>query len=280
MKAITRLVAVFAASALALGMFGCAASEPEPVETNPSEAQHYTSEEIGASDIAVEKSGFSIADQASKDEEGNELSVPVVNFAFIAKNSNTGYVAENVPFSVTGLTADGGVAFNGAANCSFVYPGIDTAVSGTAELPADVGTDVAIDSISVEPLTANVEWMKTNLSDKEIADMFAVDNAKAERVGSDVIVEAAITGDIADADKVFRIVEIEGTLEGHCVAIFTDAEGNILFGSESTNVLIDQETLDSLKAGDGEDGIMSNMSMMVQNAPDYADFHIYMMPSI
>ena len=280
MKAITKMIAVFVTGVLAVGMFGCTASEPEPVETNPSEAQHYTSEEIGASDIAVEKSGFSIVKQASKDEEGSELSVPVVNFAFIAKNNNTGYVAENVPFSVTGLTADGGIAFNGAASCTFIYPGIDTAVSGTAELPADVSADVAIDSISVEPLTANVEWMKTNLTSTQIADMFTVDNARAERIGNDVIVEAAVTGDIADADKVFRIVEIEGTLEGHCVAIFTDAEGNILFGSESTNVLIDQETLDSLKAENGEDGIMSNVSMMVQNAPDYADFHIYMMPSI
>ena len=280
MKAISKVVAVLAVSALAFGMFGCSSSS-EPTTTNADEAKKYTSEEIKASDITVEKSGYSEVTQTTIDADGNEVPVPAINFAFIVKNSNAGYVAENVPFNVNGYNANGEIVFSGGANCMYIYPGIDTAVSGTTTIAPAEGIDTTIAEFTVEPLMSTVEWLKTGLSDSEIASMFTVENATAERVDADLNISATVTGDLADGDKIYKIVDLENTLEGHCIAIFTDAEGNIIFGSDSTNVLIDQATLDSIQSTEGDDAApMNNVSMMVQNAPEYADFQIYVMPGL
>lgn len=280
-----KIAATLAAGALAFGMFGmlgCSGTSGAS-DVSLDDAQRYSAEEAGASALVVEKSGFSVVNQTVTNDEGAEVVVPAINYAFLVKNDNAGYVAENVPFMVTGLNAAGDSIFSDVANCMFVYPGIDTAVSGTAAIPEDAGVDQMIETLSVEPLTDNVEWLKTGLSNAQIAKLFTIDNATAERVESDVVVNAAVTGDVADAGKVFRIVETEGTLEGHCVAVFTDAEGNILFGSEPTNVLIDQETLDSMRPAEGADAeaaLAGNVSVVVENAPDYADFRLYVMPSL
>lgn len=140
MKAISKVVAVLAVSALAFGMFGCS-SNSGSVNTNADEAQTYTSEEIGASDITVEKSGYSSVEQTTIDADGNEVPVPAIDFAFIVKNNNTGYVAQNVPFNVNGYNANGEIVFSGGATCMYVYPGIDTAVSGTTTIAPAEGID-------------------------------------------------------------------------------------------------------------------------------------------
>lgn len=280
MKAISKVVAVLAVSALAFGMFGCS-SNSGSVNTNADEAQTYTSEEIGASDITVEKSGYSSVEQTTIDADGNEVPVPAIDFAFIVKNNNTGYVAQNVPFNVNGYNANGEIVFSGGATCMYVYPGIDTAVSGTTTIAPAEGIDTNITEFTVEPLMSTVEWLKTGLSDAEIAGMFTVDNAPAERTETGLNINATVTGDIADGDKIFKVADLENTLEGHCVAIFTDESGNILFGSDSTNVLIDQTTIDSVQAAGGEEAApLNNVSITIQNAPEYADFQLYVMPGL
>ena len=280
MKAISKVVAVLAVSALAFGMFGCS-SNSGSVNTNADEAQTYTSEEIGASDITVEKSGYSSVEQTTIDADGNEVPVPAIDFAFIVKNNNTGYVAQNVPFNVNGYNANGEIVFSGGATCMYVYPGIDTAVSGTTTIAPAEGIDTNITEFTVEPLMSTVEWLKTGLSDAEIAGMFTVDNATAERTKTGLNINATVTGDIADGDKIFKVADLENTLEGHCVAIFTDESGNILFGSDSTNVLIDQTTIDSVQAAGGEEAApLNNVSITIQNAPEYADFQLYVMPGL
>ncbi len=280
MKAISKVVAVLAVSALAFGMFGCS-SNSGSVNTNADEAQTYTSEEIGASDITVEKSGYSSVEQTTIDADGNEVPVPAIDFAFIVKNNNTGYVAQNVPFNVNGYNANGEIVFSGGATCMYVYPGIDTAVSGTTTIAPAEGIDTNITEFTVEPLMSTVEWLKTGLSDAEIAGMFTVDNATAERTETGLNINATVTGDIADGDKIFKVADLENTLEGHCVAIFTDESGNILFGSDSTNVLIDQTTIDSVQAAGGEEAApLNNVSITIQNAPEYADFQLSVMPGL
>ena len=280
MKAISKVVAVLAVSALAFGMFGCS-SNSGSVNTNADEAQTYTSEEIGASDITVEKSGYSSVEQTTIDADGNEVPVPAIDFAFIVKNNNTGYVAQNVPLNVDGYNANGEIVFSGGATCMYVYPGIDTAVSGTTTIAPAEGIDTNITEFTVEPLMSTVEWLKTGLSDAEIAGMFTVDNATAERTETGLNINATVTGDIADGDKIFKVADLENTLEGHCVAIFTDESGNILFGSDSTNVLIDQTTIDSVQAAGGEEAApLNNVSITIQNAPEYADFQLYVMPGL
>lgn len=280
MKAISKVVAVLAVSALAFGMFGCSSSS-DTTTTNADEAQTYTSEEISASDITVEKSGYSEVSQTTIDADGNEVQVPAIDFAFLVKNSNTGYVAQNVPFNVNGYNANGEIVFSGGATCMYIYPGIDTAVSGTTTIAPAEGIDTTIAEFTVEPLMSTVEWLKTGLSDADIAGMFTVENATADRTETGLNVSATVTGDLADGDKIYKVADLENTLEGHCIAIFTDAEGNILFGSDSTNVLIDQTTLDSIQSTQGDDAApLSNVSITIPNAPDYADFQIYVMPGL
>lgn len=280
MKAISKVVAVLAVSALAFGMFGCSGNSGSTT-TNADEAQTYTSEEIGASDITVEKSGYSEITQTTIDADGNEVPMPAIDFAFIVKNNNAGYVAQNVPFNVNGYNANGEIVFSGGATCMYVYPGIDTAVSGTTTIAPAEGIDTTITEFTVEPLMSTVEWLKTGLSDAEIAGMFTVDNATAERTETGLNINATVTGDIADGDKIFKVADLENTLEGHCVAIFTDESGNILFGSDSTNVLIDQTTLDSVQAADGAEAApLNNVSITITDAPEYADFQLYVMPGL
>lgn len=279
MKAISKVVAVLAVSALAFGMFGCSGGGSGAA---PDETKTYTSEEINASDIAVEKSGYSEVEQTTIDADGNEVKVPAIDFAFIVKNNNTGYVAQNVPFNVSGYNANGEIVFSGGATCMYIYPGIETAVSGNTTISVAEGVDTTITEFTVEPLTSTVEWLKIGLSDADIAGMFTVDNASAERTDAGLSVTATVTGDVSKADKIYKVADLEGTLEGHCVAIFTDAEGNIVFGSDSTNVLIDQTTLDSVKSsGEGEEAApLNNVSITIQDAPDYTDFKLYVMPGL
>lgn len=280
MKAISKIVAVLAVSALAFGMFGCS-SESSSSTTNADEAQTYSSQDINASDISIEKSGYVQTTQTSVDADGNEISVPAVDFAFVVKNNNAGYVAENVPFNVNGYNASGEVVFSGGASCMYIYPGIETAVSGNTALNVVEGMDTTVTEFTVEPLMSTVEWLKTGLTDSEIANMFTVQDATAERTDTGVNVTASVTGDLADSEKIFKVVDFENTLEGHCIAIFTDEAGNILFGSDSTNVLIDQTTLDNAQSAQGADAApLNNVTISIPNAPEYADFQLYVMPSL
>lgn len=280
MKAISKVVAATAACALALGMFGC--SSGTTTTTDASEATTYTSEDISAEDIAVQSSGYSLTTTETVDAEGNTVATPAVDYAFIVRNPNSGYVAQNVPFNVNGYNAAGEVVFSGGATCMYIYPGIDTAVSGTTTISAAEGVDTNITQFTVEPLLSTVEWLDTNLSDQQIADMFTVSGVSAERVESTLNVTASVTGDISYAEKIYKVADLEDTLEGHCVAIFYDAEGNILFGSDSTNVLIDQTTLDNAETtGEGEDAVqLNNVSVSISNAPEYADVELFVMPSL
>ncbi len=279
MKAISKIVAVLAVSALAFGMFGCSGGADSAA---PDETKTYTSEEINASDIAVQKSGYSEVQETSVDADGNEIQVPAIDFAFVVRNNNTGYVAQNVPFNVNGYNANGEIVFSGGATCMYIYPGIDTAVSGSTAISATEGMDTTVTEFVVEPLMSTVEWLKIGLSDSDIASMFTVEDATAERTETGLSVSATVTGDLSKADKIYKVADLEGTLEGHCVAIFTDAEGNIVFGSDSTNVLIDQTMLDNAKsAGEGEDAApLNNVSLTIQDAPEYTDFQLYVMPGL
>lgn len=280
MKAISKVVAVLAVSALAFGMFGCSSGSSSST-TNASEAQTYTSEDINASDISVEKSGYSEVQQTTIDADGNEVPVPAIDYAFLVKNNNNGYVAQNVPFNVNGYNANGETVFSGGATCMYIYPGIETAVSGTTTYTPPEGIDTTIVEFTVEPLMSTVEWLKTDLTDSQIASMFTVQDVTAERTESGLTVNASVTGDIADSNKIYKVADLEDTLEGHCIAIFTDASGNILFGSDSTNVLIDQTMIDSAQASEGAEAVqLNNVSITIPNAPDYADFQLYVMPGL
>lgn len=278
MKAISKVVAAVAVSALAFGMFGCSSNDAATT-TNAAEAVTHTSEEINAQDIAVQKSGYSWTTTQSVDADGNTVDTPSIDFAFTVRNPNAGYVAQNVPFNVNGYNAAGEIVFSGGATCMYIYPGIETAVSGTTSVSQQEGMDTTVTQFTVEPLLSTVEWLDTKLTDQQIADMFTVDNATAERTDNVLNVTASVTGDPADGDKIYKVADLEGTLEGHCIAIFYDADGNILFGSDSTNVLIDQTTVDNANT-EGDATPINNVSISITNAPEYSDFELFVMPGL
>lgn len=279
MKAISKVVATAAVSALALCMFGCSGGQ-EATTTDASEAPTHTSEEINAQDITVQQSGFTWSTTDSVDADGNTVEVPSVDYAFTVINPNSGYVAENVPFNVNGYNAAGEVVFSGGATCMYLYPGIETALSGNTTVSLAEGMDSEITEFTVEPLLSTVEWLDTKLSDQQITDMFQVGEVAAERTDETLNVTASVTGNPADGEKIYKVADLEGTLEGHCVAIFYDEDGNILFGSDSTNVLIDQTTVDN--ANNTEDGAapINNVSISIQNAPEYSDVKLFVMPGL
>lgn len=280
MKAITKIVAVATVCALAFGMVGCAGgSKSKQTTTNADEAVTHTSEDIKAQDITVVASGYTQSTSETIDADGNTVENPIIEFAFTAKNPNSGYVAQNVPFNVNGYNSNGDVVFSGGATCMYIYPGIETAVSGTTAITASEGVDTKVTAFTVEPLMATVDWLDTSLSDTEIADMFTVNDVTAERNDGTVNISATVLGDLADADKIYKIANLENTLEGHCVVIFYNAEGDIVFGSDSTNVLIDQNTLDNAKAN-GDSAPISNVSISIPNAPEYSTYNMFVMPSL
>ena len=229
-------------------------------------------------------SGANAANSSSVDtssQTSQDYTLRTANDSTTVITTATVPLTQTVPFNVNGYNANGEIVFSGGATCMYIYPGIDTAVSGTTTISPAEGVDTTIAEFTVEPLMSTVEWLKTGLSDADIAGMFTVENATAERTETGLNVSATVTGDLADGDKIYKVADLENTLEGHCIAIFTDADGNILFGSDSTNVLIDQTTLDSIKSTQGDDAApLNNVSITISDAPEYADFQIYVMPGL
>lgn len=274
MKAISKVVAVAAASMLALSMVGCGG---EKVSTNPDEAKVYTAEEASAQDITVTKSGYSIVEAPTIDSEGNETTAPQVDFAFVVNNPNSGYVAQNVPFNITGYNSNGETVFSGGATCMYLYPGIDTAISGSTTISDVEDLDTTIETFSVEPILSTVEYLKTGLTNDQIANMFDVNNLNVTETEGVINISASVTGDLADGDKIFKVADLEGTLEGHAVVIFFDGEGNIIYGSDSTNILIDQTTLDMQKDAETQ---LDNVSLSLTGMPAYGSYQMYVMPGL
>ncbi len=275
MKAISKVVAVLAVGALALGMFGCSSGSNASADSETT----YTSEDINAQEITINKSGYSVVPSTTIDAEGNQVPISEINFAFTVNNPNTGYVAQNIPFNVNGYNTNGEVVFSGGATCMYLYPGIETAISGTTSLSAVEGMDQNVTEFTVEPLTSNIEWLKTGLSDADIQNMFTVENETLENADGGLSLSATVTGDLADQNKIFKVADLEDTLEAHAIVILYDANGNIVYGSESTNILIDQTTLDNAKDENGNP-LISNLSISMPNAPEYSDYQLFVMPSL
>lgn len=278
MKALKKVVATAAVCALAFGVVGCGGGD-KPATTNADEAATHTSEEIKAQDITVEQSGYSLTTTEGIGPDGKTTKTPAVDYAFIVKNPNTGYVAQNVPFNVNGYNAAGEVVFSGGASCMYIYPGIETAISGTANISAAEGLDTKITQFTVEPLLSTVEWLETKLTPDQLNGMFKTSDVQTTDVDGTLNLTASVTGDISYADKIYRIVDLENTLEGHAVAVFYNDAGDIVFGSDSTNVLIDQTTMDNAKNA-GEGAPINNVTVTVQNPPAYKEVKLFVMPSL
>lgn len=287
MKKAGKVLAAFTAAALAfgvVGMAGCSSSD-----TKADDSTVYEADSINAQDITVTNSGYSVHDVEGLDADGNSVMNVEANYAFLVENPNTGYVAQNVPFSINAYNAAGETVFSAGNSVMYLYPGITTAVSGTTTFQPTDEIDQTVTTFEVVPVLTGIEYLKTGLSNGEIADMFKVnnpevtENPEGDAVGSDQVsytVSASISGDLADGTKIFKVADLENTLEGHAVAVFTDAEGNIVYGTDPSNILIDETTADMLKQTTEDGSPMSNFSVSLSWLPEYQNFQIYVMPGL
>lgn len=257
-----------------LALSGCSSDRGKVQKS--SEATTYTTEEAQATDISVENAGF----EGIYDPTDETAAAPTeYQFVFEVKNSNADYVAKDVAFNVVGMDGDGNMLFSKGVSCPYVYPDITTVVTGSATIPGTTEPDQPIPNLTdlyVEPLMESVDWVKNELTADELNNMFKVSNVEAVSTDSSIEVTATIEGDLSLADMVYSISDYENTLEAHAVAVFSNEDGELMFGSQSQTLLIDQQTLDDIKADSG----YRNFSVRLPFAMKYDNVQLYVMPGM
>lgn len=271
------VVSAIALLALVFGMTGCAAGQ-KTLEKG-SEAATHTTQEVKASDVVIERSGCVPIDTTTVGADGNPVSAMEYQYVFEVSNSNKGYVGKNVPFNVVGLDGDGNTVFSSGASCLYLYPEITTVVSGSATVQVPAGEDQPIPTVSelqIEPIMDSTEWLETQLTKSELEDMFSISNVEAVPTDASIEVTATVTGNLDDANKVYRSTDFDNTLEASVVAVFTNDEGEPMFGSQVENILIDQQTLDDVK----NDPEFRNVSISLPFSMKYTNVQLYVTPGI
>lgn len=272
--AIITLVVLVVIAALAIT---CSLQEQKPeVNMNLDEAKRYTLEEIHGVQIEVVDSGYTVEPLNISEDENPDAASVTVDYAFVVENHNSGYAAQYIPFTVNGYGENGIVLFTGGANVQYVYPGIQTAVSGSTTMPLLNRQVPEIVDFEVEPVANTIDWMAIGMTDDEVKSLFTIVDESAEKTDAGVTVKATITGNIEDGEKLFSTTILENTLEGHAVTIFYDAEGKIVYGSGSKNVIIDEA---SQIMADLE-GSNDSYNITLGNVPEYSSFKVFVMPGL
>lgn len=274
-----------------LTMAGCSSGEDEQL---PPETEFFQ--------IEVVETGGTIVPADSVAPEENPFSSSMGSYAFVVANNNEGWVAQNVTFNIMGFDENGMLLFSGGSVADNIYPGIPTVITGTADMDSAEAAEGPVATVSVAPIMANVQWVESELTDQELQSLFTVENDTANDEDSMLSVSATVTGDLSAAGKIINDTSISsaadanaasGTnvdsnlLRAHGVLLLRDADGNILMGSESTSVLIDQEFLDKVQEFDEEEAesttvppIPVNFIATISSAPAYSNYEICIMPGL
>ena len=223
MRTPKKLVAVLAASAMALTMFGCSGTQEEETVAEP---DMITSEEISAQEIQIKQTGYSL------DDQGN------INYAIIANNPNEGYIANSVMFSIEGYDENDRMLLGTAETIMDMYPGVDTGVVGTAHV---VESDLPLVRFEVSASVDLVNWTETDLSASEIEDMFTVDTQDAANVDGTTTISGTLSADVPDAEEATSEDEDTTTdrISASVVAILQDADGKLICGGDEDNIIFD-----------------------------------------
>lgn len=239
-------------------------------------------DEEGARTIEVHERGAIVKLDASVAEDGTPQEIPTAHFAFVVSNPQDGYIAQNVGFDVVGYDEFGNVVFSGASIAGNVFPGIQTALSGSAAVDSSAGVETRVTKIDIEPIMPNVHWLPTKLSNEDIATIFEVVDENVNDGGDIFTLSATIAGDLDDVDAIPRIGNVEGVLEGHCIALLYDENGEVLMGSESSSVLVDQDDNDKAAEGrqDEDASLPINASTSISNPPAYKTYKLFVMPGL
>lgn len=284
MRLSKKIMTMLTAGAFALGMLGLLGCSGE------SASDASTEEESQAEVIEVTGSGATEIWEVELDNAGDDIEVPVSHYAFtVVNHDEEGRVAQNVLFNVTGFDDTGAMVFQDGCTAGYVYPGMTTALSGDTISYSPEGTHTTITQVVVEPIMNEVQWLDTDMKNSQIADLFTVVNDGSNKVDDVLTFAGTITGNLADKDKIFDTTSLdEDVLEAHAVVILYDENDNIVMGTESTSVLIDQDFLDKVKAfeesgeswTDPDANAPINLLASVSNAPDYRRYQLYVMPGL
>lgn len=259
-----------------MGLMGCSEQEESESDTE--------SEPVA---LEISEGGATVQVANPSIDEDAEV-VATASYAFTVKNANEGLIAQNCTFDVTGYNEDGLVVFTGVSVVDGVYPGIETAVTGTAGMDAEQAKEGPVANIQVEPIMANVTWVESELSDSEIQNLFTIDYENASGEGDLLTVSATVTGDMADADKLLKTTAVENDLLGaHCVLLLFGSDGKILMGSDPSSVIIDQEFIDRVRKFEEsktpethESEAPTNLLSSIANPPDFDRYELYVMPGL
>lgn len=271
-KKISAVMAAFVV-VFALGMAaGCSNSSQEAEQ--PSAEEPWT--------VDVLESGATVKLDPEVAADGTTQNVPEAHFAFTVSNPHDGFYAQNVGFDVMGYDDNDVAVFSGSAEAAYVYPGITNAITGHAMIDVPEGIEVKVSSVKVTPNMVNVQWVDTGLSNEQISNMFAIENESTNVDGGIFTLSATATGDLADANKVPKIGNVEGVLEGHCVVLLYDEDGKILMGSEDSSVLVDQQVIDKAdeKRKNEDMAAPINLSASISNPPAYKEYKLFVMPGL
>lgn len=284
MKAIRKTIAILAAGVLTLSMLGVFGCSKESTDASAS-----SSAADEAETIEVTAAGGTIEWQVGLDSQGNDELMPNAHYAFTVQNNDSGHVAQNVLFNVTGLDQNGNLLFRTGTAANYIYPGIVSAFAGEVQSASPEGEDTEIAELVVEPVLNEVEWVETKLTDSDIQNLFKIEGTTSSKSGEILTVAAAVTGDPSMRDEVLATTTVsEDALEAHNVTIFYDQDDRIVMGTENSTVLIDDEYLQKVKDfedtgnswDDPDANAPFNLAASAWNPPDYKRYEIYVMPGL
>lgn len=279
MVPLKKLASIVSAALLALclgGLLGCSkeASESTPADQAPT--------------LEVTQAGATVQLENAIAEAEGDFDKATAQFVFEVANNNAGKIAQNIVFDVTGFNENGLTIFTGEVVVETVYPYVPTVVTGTAQMDAVQATEGPVASVKVDPILTNVEWTDSALSESQLQNLFTIENQVANGTDDILTVTATVTGDLSDAAKLVNTTSIDtDVLAAHCVTVLFDDDGNMMMGSESSSVLIDQDFLDRVNSyneekasGERDVSVPTNLISSISSPPDFGSYKVYVMPSL
>lgn len=270
-----------AAGTLMLGgssvLFGCS-SQARTLEKG-SEATSHTTESINASDVVIDQGGFIPIEGTMTGADDSPMVTTEYQFVFAVTNNTKGYVGKNITFNVVGLDGDGNPAFSTGVTCPYLYPELRTMVTGSASTRVLGESDQVIATVSelyIEPIMEGAEWLETSLTKSDLESMFSISNVETDQTDESITVTATVLGNLEYANRVYQSTDFDDTLEAQAIAVFSDEEGGLLFGSQPVSLLIDQQTIDTVEG----DPSYRNVTIVMPFASKFSEMNLYVQPGM
>lgn len=243
MKIISKIAAIAISAAMAACAFGCGSSDTSAQSSNPG---------FEPQDIEINDPGYSITDEGK------------LRYAFVAVNPNDGYVAENVIFTVEAYDASGSMIAGGGETIPVLYPGVQTAGAGEADLFSQDTSSPKVASLSVVAMMGSITWTATTITNEDIEDSIdIVDPRMSGTDGEDADITASIRLSQGDELK----IDASKPIDLRVVALLFDEEGNAICGTAPVAVTLDSESE------------TYSFNEVVSNTPSYGNCNLYVTPN-